>query len=254
MVNLEEHRQKKNGQKRTNKLQRVTMTVGILVILAGVAGLLYPIVGNYINHRQQGQLVDDYHREVEQLDRDDSTEELLNEAEEYNRWIYNRGAIEGLDEEQIRRYNGCLDMLDSGMMGSLEIPSIGVSLPIYHGTGEAVLQDGIGHLPGSSLPVGGENTHAVLVGHSGIPSSRLLTDLDQLENGDVFTVTVLGRTVAYAVDDIQVVKPEDADFQIEEGTDRCTLVTCVPLGVNTHRLLVRGSRTELSPEQDTSAD
>ena len=138
-------------------------------------------------------------------------------------------------------------------MGYLEIPAIDVSLPIYHGTGEAVLQVGVGHLAGSSLPVGGENTHAVLTGHSGLPSARLFTDLDQLREGDTFTVTVLGRTAAYAVDDIQVVEPEDAELTFLEGEDLCTLVTCVPLGVNTHRLLVRGSRIE-TPEPGPSPE
>lgn len=253
MSESEEHQRAESEQKRSNKLQRAVLIVGIIVLLAGVAGLLYPTVGEFVNRLIQGRLVDDYRREVAPLAENDNTDELLKEAEEYNRWIYGRGDMVSLDEEQIQQYNRILSISDSGIMGYLEIPSIDVSLPIYHGTEEAVLQAGIGHLPGTSLPVGGENTHAVLAGHSGIPSSRLLTDLDQLEEGDLFTVTVLDRTMAYAVDDIQVVKPEDASFVIEEGTDRCTLVTCVPLGVNTHRLLVRGSRTEL-PEQDVPTE
>lgn len=225
-------------------LRRAAVIIGSVIVLAGLIGLAYPAVGSFINRLAQGRAVRDYRQQAEQLTDGGEDERLLDEARRYNEWIYGRGSLGALDEQETERYNGVLAMSVTGIMGYLEIPSIDVSLPIYHGTEEAVLQVGVGHLAGSSLPIGGENTHAVLTGHSGLPSSRLFTDLDQLREGDTFTVTVLDSTATYMVDDIQVVKPEDAELTIEEGTDRCTLVTCVPIGVNTHRLLVRGSRVE----------
>ena len=230
---------------RTGGLRRAAVIIGAAIVLAGVIGLAYPSIGSYINRLAQGRAVREYRRQSEHLAESGESEILLDQARQYNRWVFSRGGgIKDLDEQEMERYNDVLAMSVTGIMGYLEIPSIDVSLPIYHGTEEAVLQVGVGHLAGSSLPVGGENTHAVLTGHSGLPSSRLFTDLDQLQTGDTFTITVLDHTAAYVVDDIQVVTPEEAELVIEDGTDRCTLVTCVPIGVNTHRLLVRGSRTE----------
>ena len=239
---------------RSNRLRRAAVIIGAVIVLAGVIGLAYPSVGSYINRLAQGRAVRDYRRQSEQLAESGESEILLDQARQYNQWVYSRGGgIKDLDEREMERYNDVLAMSVTGIMGYLEIPSIDVSLPIYHGTEEAVLQVGVGHLAGSSLPVGGENTHAVLTGHSGLPSSRLFTDLDQLQEGDTFTITVLDHTAAYVVDDIRVVTPEEAELVIEDGTDRCTLVTCVPIGVNTHRLLVRGSRTELAQPSPSSS-
>lgn len=250
--------QRRAGKKRKiDKLRLIGVIAGVTVILAGIVGLAYPAVGRYINRKAQNRAVDDYRQQAAQLTDDGGAKELVRDAIAYNEWIYGRGGVKDLEEAETPRYNEMLGMFATGIMGYLEIPAINVSLPIYHGAEEAVLQKGIAHLPGSSLPIGGKNTHTVLTGHSGIPASRLLTDLDRLKEGDIFTVTVLDSTAAYAVDEIKVVKPEDAEFRIEAGTDRCTLVTCVPIGVNTHRLLVRGSRTELAepiPDPGASPD
>ena len=156
---------------------------------------------------------------------------------------------EGLDwnltEEEKAEYESVLNVDRSGVMGYIKIPKIDVMLPVYHGTEENVLQSSIGHLEGSSLPVGGESTHCLLSGHRGLPSARLFTDLDQLREGDTFTITVLNDTLTYEVDHIWIVEPEDlSHLQIEEGRDLCTLITCTPYGINTHRLLVRGHRIE----------
>lgn len=246
-------RRPRAGKKRkTDKLRLIAIVIGSAVVLAGIVGLLYPAVGGYINRKMQNRAVDEYRQQAAELTENNEADKLLRDAAAYNEWIYGRGSVKDLEESEMTRYAEMLGMFPTGIMGYLEIPAIGVSLPIYHGAEEAVLQKGIGHLPGSSLPVGGENTHMVLTGHSGIPASRLLTDLDRLKEGDLFTVTVLDSTAAYAVDEIKVVKPEDAEFQIETDEDRCTLITCVPIGVNTHRLLVRGSRTELTkPNEPT---
>ncbi len=247
MSRAAERRAGRHRRGRIRGLRLAAVIIGAAIILAGVIGLAYPSVGGYINRLVQGRAVRSYRRQVEQLVESGESEIMLDQARQYNQWVYNRGGgIEDLDEQELEQYNDVLFMSVTGIMGYLEIPSIDVSLPIYHGTEEAVLQVGVGHLAGSSLPIGGENTHAVLTGHSGLPSSRLFTDLDQLQMDDTFSITVLDHTSAYVVDDIQVVKPEEAELAIEAGTDRCTLVTCVPIGANTHRLLVTGSRTELA--------
>jgi sortase A len=146
---------------------------------------------------------------------------------------------------QVIGYNDTLDITGTGIMGYIDIEKIGVELPIYHGVDQGVLQIGVGHLEGSSLPVGGENTHCILTGHRGLPSAKLFTDLDEMKIGDKFTVTVLDRVLTYEVDQIKVVLPEDtSELTIREGKDYCTLVTCTPYGINTHRLLIRGVRVE----------
>lgn len=167
---------------------------------------------------------------------------MILDAERYNESL--KGTKSPLfDPTQVVGYNKILDPAGTGVMGYIDIDKIGVELPIYHGTDSTVLQVGIGHIEGSSLPVGGESTHCVLSGHRGLPSAKLFTDLDELKIGDTFTITVLDRVLIYQVDQIKVVLPEEvADLQIENGKDYCTLVTCTPYGINTHRMLVRGIR------------
>ena len=159
-----------------------------------------------------------------------------------------------MTEGEKGEYEAQLNVAGNGVMGYIEIPSIGCTLPIYHGTDEAVLQIAVGHMEGTSLPVGGEGSHCVLSGHRGLPSAKLFTDLDQVGEGDTFLLHVLDETLAYEVDQVKVVLPEEAgDLEAVRGEDYCTLVTCTPYGINTHRLLVRGSRTEYLPEEATEA-
>lgn len=233
----------------SDKARKILIIVGCVIVFGGVLGLLYPFVGNYINSRHHASAVQDYQEAAESLE-DSKSEKLLEEASEYNKRLFARSdTVTGLSEAELEEYNGILDMSLTGIMGYLEIPKLDLSLPIYHGTSEAVLQVGVGHLEGSSFPVGGENAHAVLTGHSGLPSSELFTNLDELALGDTFSVTILDNTVTYVVDDITVVLPEDVVLQIEEGKDLCTLITCTPVGANTHRLVIRGHRAaEDTPE------
>ncbi len=228
----------------SEKKRKIIRVIGIAIIILGVCGLLYPVVGNWINSLQHRNAVTDYQGQVSVID-DAAVQEMLKAAHEYNDRLYARSStIADLTDEQRTEYESMLHVSAAGIMGYVDIPKIHVSLPIYHGTAEEVLQVGVGHLEGSSLPVGGPNTHAVLTGHSGLPSSKLFTDLDQMDIGDTFTITVLNTAMTYEVDDIQVVLPEDAKLEIEEGGDACTLITCTPIGANTHRLLVHAVRSE----------
>ena len=172
-------------------------------------------------------------------------DKLWAEAQEYNEKLAKQDSIFMLPEAQKKEYTKLLDISGTGIMGYIEIPSIRCSLPIYHGTEESALQIAVGHLEWSSLPVGGESTHCVLSGHRGLPSAKLFTNLDQLKEGDVFLLRVLDEVLTYEVDQILIVEPQETDsLTIEEGKDLCTLVTCTPYGINTHRLLVRGHRIE----------
>lgn len=214
----------------------------VFVFLTGVALILYPTFADWWNSFHQSRAVASYMDSVSALDTE-QYEEILAEADAYNQKLAETGILWTLDEEQEKEYNNQLNVNDSGIMGYIDIPKINITLPIYHGIDEAVLQVAIGHIAGSSLPVGGENTHCIVSGHRGLPSARLFTDLDKLVDGDTFTMTVLNRTVTYQVDQIRIVEPTDlSDLLIEEGKDYCTLVTCTPYGINTHRLLVRGHR------------
>lgn len=171
-------------------------------------------------------------------------EAMLEAARKYNNSLQN-GVNFVLTEEELKEYNSLLDVTGTGIMGYVQISSIGVNLPIYHSVEESVLQIAVGHIPGSSLPVGGERTHAILSGHRGLPSAKLFSDLDRMVEGDIFTVNILEQTATYMVDQIRIVLPEEADeLAIQPGRDYCTLVTCTPYGINTHRMLVRGKRIE----------
>ena len=220
----------------------------ILVLLAGVSLLLYPTVSDYWNARHASKAVADYTQNVQALDQD-AYDELLAAAEDYNRSLLTRENGFFLTEEQQAQYESLLDISGTGIMGYIEIPSINVSLPIYHGTSDGVLQVAAGHLEGTSLPVGGESTHAVISAHRGLPSAKLFTHLDRLEVGDTFTITVLDRELTYEVDKISIVLPTEVDeLKVVDGKDYVTLMTCTPYGINTHRLLVRGRRVE-TPDQ-----
>ena len=216
----------------------------VLILLAGVGFLAYPSFADWWNSFHQSRAVASYMNSVAELDTEEY-ERLLASADAYNRVLAMTGLQWSLDEEEEKAYNKQLNIDDSGIMGYIDIPKINVTLPIYHGTDEEVLQVAIGHLSGTSLPVGGTSTHCIVSGHRGLPSARLFTDLDKMVEGDTFTMAVLNRTVTYQVDQIRTVEPDDLNgLQIEKGKDLCTLVTCTPYGINTHRLLVRGHRVE----------
>ena len=215
-----------------------------LILLAGLSLLLYPSVSNYWNSLHQTRAIATYAEEVANLNQD-QYDEIWAAAESYNASLTDRVNAYQLSDAQKEEYQQLLNVSGIGVMGYIEIPSIDCSLPIYHGTEESVLQTAVGHLEWSSLPVGGESTHCVLSGHRGLPSARLFTNLDKLREGDTFLLRVLDETLTYEVDQILIVEPQDtAALEIVEGQDYCTLVTCTPYGINTHRLLVRGHRID----------
>ncbi|MDY3238658.1 MAG: class C sortase [Anaerovoracaceae bacterium] len=216
----------------------------ILVMIAGLSLLLYPSVSDYWNSFHQTQAIASYAEEVAGMN-ELEYDRLWTEAQEYNEKLAKQDSIFMLSDAQKKEYTSLLDVSGTGIMGYIEIPSIRCSLPIYHGTEESALQIAVGHLEWSSLPVGGESTHCVLSGHRGLPSAKLFTNLDQLKEGDVFMLRVLDEVLTYEVDQILIVEPQETGaLTIEKGKDYCTLVTCTPYGVNTHRLLVRGHRIE----------
>ncbi|MGM9550204.1 MAG: class C sortase [Faecousia sp.] len=216
----------------------------IIVFLIGLSLLLYPSVSDYWNSFHQSRAIASYAEQVANLD-NDTYGQLWEDARAHNQSLLGRSNAYLLSEEQKAEYERLLDVSGLGVMGYIEIPSIDCSLPIYHGTEESVLQIAIGHLEWTSLPIGGESTHCVLSGHRGLPSAKLFTDLDKLSEGDVFLLRVLDELLTYEVDQILIVEPQEtADLQIVEGKDYCTLVTCTPYGINTHRLLVRGHRID----------
>ena len=216
----------------------------ILVFLTGLSLLLYPTVSDYWNSFHQSRAIASYAEQVATLD-DGTYDRLWQRAQAYNAAMAGDSVAYALSDDRKADYEAQLDVSGLGIMGYIEIPSIGCSLPIYHGTNEAVLQIAVGHLEWSSLPVGGEGTHCVLSGHRGLPSARLFTDLDKLVVGDIFMLRVLDEVLTYEVDQILIVEPQELSaLQPEAGKDLCTLVTCTPYGINTHRLLVRGHRIE----------
>ena len=226
------------------KKEHISTIIIALIFLAGLGFLLYPTVSNLWNRAHQSRAIATYTKQVEKLD-DSQNKEMLKAARKYNKSLLKKSDHWKLSKKDKKKYESLLDVSGTGIMGYIEVPKIDCSLPIYHGTDEGALQIAIGHLEGSSLPVGGKSTHCVLSGHRGLPSARLFTDLDQMEEGDIFILNILGRKLAYEVDQIKVVLPEEmSDLEIEEGKDLCTLVTCTPYGINTHRLLVRGHRTK----------
>ena len=229
---------------------RITTVLLALVFLTGLSLLLYPTVSDYWNSFHASRAVAAYAQEVADLNGAEY-DRLLDAARDYNAGIAERSNTFVLTEEEQAEYQSLLNMDGTGIMGYIEIPNIKLSLPIYHGTEDSVLQIAVGHLDWSALPVGGEGTHCVLSGHRGLPSAKLFTNLDQLEEGDTFTLRVLDEVLCYEVDQIRIVEPQDtAALLPEPGQDLCTLVTCTPYGVNTHRLLVRGHRIEATDKAD----
>lgn len=217
-----------------------TIILSVLLLIAGIGVLAYPAVSSYVNQRNGSYAIAEFQSQVGQADQSELTEQLRL-AREYNALLASGDQPEG--------YGDILNIA-GGMMGYIEIPPINVYLPIYHGTGEEVLAKGIGHMPSSAFPVGGEGNHAVLTGHTGLPSAELFTHLTELEEGDVFYIHILNAVLCYQVDQIKVVLPnEGQDLAAAAGEDYCTLVTCTPYGINSHRLLVRGTRVELTEEE-----
>ena len=227
------------------KWKKAVLLVFALTILIGaVLFTIYPLVSNAVNDKYASVVQTRYTEELKEMD-SESIEEEWTKAAQYNRSLQPVSFSKEALAVAAADYDSLLDMDGSGLMGFLEIPAIQVTIPIYHGTAEETLQKGIGHLAGSALPVGGESTHCVLTGHSGVAGNRLLSDLDQLTTGDEFYLHILNETLAYRVSEINTVLPYETDLlQQVPGKDLCTLVTCTPYGVNTHRLLVRGERTE----------
>lgn len=219
----------------------------LVASLAGAGMLLYPVLADWWNSLHQSQAIADYDYTVAQLDTSE-TKDVLADAEAYNARLAKSGALWRMDEEQKREYDALLDVTGTGLMAYVDIPKIGVSLPIYHGTADEVLVGAIGHIAGTSLPVGGVGTHCSVSGHRGLPNAQLLIDLGKMETGDVFVVTVLDRVLTYEVDQVRIVLPTEIDdLAIDPAQDYMTLVTCTPYGVNSHRLLVRGHRVDNLP-------
>lgn len=227
-----------------NKRPKWAIVAVILLLLIGLSIMLYPVGSNLLNSMKQADTIAQYMEAVDQLSEEDYAA-MLAEAEAYNQALVGMTNRYYLTKAEKAIYGSLLNVTGTGVMGYLEIPSLGETMPIYHGTDESVLQVAIGHVAGSSLPIGGASTHCILSGHRGLPEARLFTDLDKLKEGDVFHITVLGRTITYEVDQILVTEPADkSPMEIFEGQDYCTLMTCTPYGINTHRLLVRGTRVE----------
>lgn len=216
----------------------------IVIFFVGLSLLLYPSISNYWNSLHQSHMIASYVEEVANMDQK-KYDQLWQGAEDYNRALRDSYFHLTLNDEEYARYKKILDVTGTGIMGYIDIPKIKCSLPIYHGIDEAVLQIAIGHIAGTSMPVGGVGTHCVLSGHRGLPSAKLFTEIDKLIVGDEFMIRTLDEVLTYEVDQILIVLPEETDaLKIEKDKDLCTLVTCTPYGINTHRLLVRGHRVE----------
>lgn len=226
---------------------------GLMVFLLfgiAIALTMYPFISNWLFENKTDSVADAVEQAAQEMD-DSEQQAALQAAREYNQVLANGHVTltdpfeEDVTDEDLAEYESLLNLMADGVMGTVEIPVIDVSLPIYHGTSESVLQKGVGHLHGTSLPVGGESTHTVLTGHTGLSKAKLFTDLTEMEEGDIFFLHVMGENLAYEVDQIKVVLPSELDgLKIVPGEDYCTLVTCTPYGVNSHRLLVRGVRTD----------
>ena len=224
-----------------NKLSTLLL---VLILLLGLGILLYPTVSDYYNSFHQSRAIASYIEQVDLVDPVDY-EDDWEAARDFNRRLLEKPDRFNLEEEELAEYESLLNVTGTGIMGYIDIPSIGCTLPIYHGTDEAVLQIAVGHIEGTSLPTGRVGDHAVLSGHRGLPSARLFTDLDKMAMGDLFVIRVLDKVMTYEVDQILIVLPHEVDaLAVDPETDLCTLVTCTPYGINSHRLLVRGHRTE----------
>lgn len=244
--------EKRHTGLRKSLIKRIVTVALVLVLLSGLGLMLYPTISDLWNSYHQSRAVVTYAETVSGMT-DEEKAEWRSRAGTYNESLAAKATDWELSEEEREDYESQMSITGAGIMGYVEVPKIGVSLSVYHGTNESVLQKGVGHLEGSSLPVGGESTHAVISGHRGLPSAKLFTDLDKLQEGDVFYLHVLEETMTYEVDQILTVEPDELDaLKIQEGQDFCTLVTCTPYGINSHRLLVRGHRIPTpEPEDET---
>lgn len=228
--------------------RKISTIIMLSLFVIGLSVLLYPSISAYWNSKTQSQVVESYENMLQNLTKED-TDAVFEEAERYNESL-RQLEFPLRDYGKLEGYHQTLNLNGMGMMGYITIDSIGVELPIYHTVSESVLAFAAGHMEGSSLPIGGESVHSVLSAHRGLPNAKLFTDLDRVHLGDTFTVTILDRVYLYQVDQILTVKPENtADIQIVEGEDYCTLITCTPYGINTHRLLVRGRRIDTITEK-----
>lgn len=228
--------------KKKGKISMSTVFL-VMILLAGIGIFTYPSVSDWWNSMHATQAIAGYVSAVEGMTKEEK-EAIIQKAREFNETLPN-GANFDFSPERYAEYESILDITGTGIMGYIQIGVIGVDLPVYHGTDEAVLQIAVGHLAGTSFPVGGDRTHSVMSGHRGLPSAKLFTDLDKLAEGDTFTVTVLDQTVTYAIDQIRIVLPEETEeLAIQSGHDYATLVTCTPYGVNSHRMLMRGTRVD----------
>ena len=240
----------RHGKPPASPVSRIISAFFAVVLVAGLGLIAYPTVADWWNQLHQSRAVASYIKQTQNLSKADK-EAMLRQARVYNQALTDKQDRWHLSSSETKEYNNTLNIGD-GVMGYVTIPKIKVRLPIYHGTDDDVLQIAVGHLPGSSLPVGGETTHAVVSGHTGLPSARLLTGLDELKTGDTFAFHVLDDTYTYQVDDINLVLPDDlSHLNFENGKDYATLITCTPYGVNTHRLLVRGHRIPNPANDDT---
>lgn len=240
----------KAPEKRKKKKGSLSTILLTLILLAGLSVMLYPTVSDWWNSRHASQAIANYVEAVADMD-EDVKREMLEAAAAYNASL-SPGVHFKLSDEEYAEYESLLDLTGTGIMGYIQIPSIDVNLPVYHGTEESVLQVAVGHIAGSSLPVGGEGSHCVLSGHRGLPTARLFTDLDKMGVGDLFMVSTLDQIFTYEVDQIRIVLPEEVDeLGIVPRKDYCTLVTCTPYGVNTHRMLVRGHRIDNLDDEGT---
>ena len=249
---LKDKRQKEEKSSRKNRKKRkgssLSTVLLTLILFAGIVILLYPTASDWWNSMHATHAIASYVENVEDLSGRE-VEAMLEAARKYNSLLSN-GANFDLTEEEYEEYEKYLDISGTGIMGYIQIPAISVNLPVYHSVDEGILQVAVGHIPGSSLPVGGERTHSVMSGHRGLPSAKLFSDLDQIREGDIFTINVLNQVITYMVDQIRIVLPDETgDLAIENGKDYCTLITCTPYGVNTHRMLVRGRRIDNLPEE-----
>ena len=243
---------KANGakKKKSSLTSNIITVVIVLIMLAGIGLLLYPTVSEKWNALHQSRAISGYADQIKTSDVGE-LKKIRDAAVEYNEALLSKPDRYKLSDEEMEEYMSTLDATGTGIMGYITIPKIDVELPIYHTTDEAVLQIGVGHIPGTSLPVGGESTHAVLSGHRGLPSAKLFTRLDEVGEGDCFFLHILDKVLVYQVDNINIVLPEEANMiDIVEGKDYCTLITCTPYGVNTHRMLVRGEHTETITEEE----
>lgn len=249
----------KNNYLKSNKFQdrnsKIPIIIFVLIFIVGILMMFYPTINNIINNSKHHYVISNYDDEVENTSNKDIEKMLLN-AEEYNKKLNHNSIQDVFSTDKVsydKLYDDLLKVTDDGLMGYIEIPKINIKLPIYHSTSEEALEKGVGHLKGSSLPIGGVGTHAILAAHRGLPTSKLFSDLDKVLIGDKFYISILGETLVYQVDNVATVTPSELDLlDINKDKDYITLVTCTPYGINSHRLLVRGTRIEETKEEITN--